>query len=64
MKRSEMVELVAKRLGPIGICDETCSEVLKIMEEAGMLPPRVELSNMPGVFDNAWEVEDENKSSL
>lgn len=39
MKRSEMIELIAKRLNPIGVATDTCEEVLKIIEDAGMLPP-------------------------
>lgn len=57
MKRSEMVEIIWKRLGLIGISEETCSEVLALLEEAGMLPPRTKLEAL-GIEDNAWESED------
>lgn len=39
MKRSDAVELIAKRLNPIGICDSTCDELISILEEAGFEPP-------------------------
>lgn len=39
MKRSEMIDAIAKRLNPIGISDETCEEILSIVEELGMKPP-------------------------
>lgn len=39
MKRSDMVDLIWRRLAPLGIGSETCEEVLAIVEEAGMLPP-------------------------
>lgn len=40
MKSSEVVELIWKRLGPLGISEETCSEVLEILEEAGLQPKK------------------------
>ncbi len=39
MKRNDMVDLIWRRLAPLGIGSETCEEVLSIIEEAGMLPP-------------------------
>lgn len=39
MKRSEMIEVIAKRLNPIGVSTPTCEEILDLVEEAGMLPP-------------------------
>lgn len=39
MKREEAIELISKRLGPIGVSEPTCEEVLSILENAGMLPP-------------------------
>lgn len=58
MKRSEMVEIIWKRLGPLGVGEEACSEVLELIEKAGMLPPRCELPKL-GISDNAWESENE-----
>lgn len=60
MKKSSVVDLIWRRLGPLGISEETCIEVLDIIEEAGMLPPRTTLSNL-GISDNAWEPESEAK---
>lgn len=57
MKRSEMISLIWDRLSPLGIGEETCIDVLDIIEEAGMLPPRTDLSKL-GISDNAWEPED------
>ena len=45
MKRSEAVNLIWKRLGPLGICEDTCKEVLDILEEAGMYPPEADTMN-------------------
>jgi hypothetical protein len=59
MKKSEVVELIWKRLGPLGISEETCAEVLNIIEKAGMLPPRAQLPKL-SVSDNAWEPESED----
>lgn len=59
MKKSEVVELIWKRLGPLGISEETCAEILNIIEKAGMLPPRAHLPKL-GVSDNAWEPESED----
>ncbi len=58
MKRSEMINLIWDRLSPLGIGEETCAEILTIVEKAGMLPPTVRLPAF-GVNDNAWEPEDE-----
>ena len=60
VKKSEVVELIWKRLGPLGVSEETCADVLSIVEQAGMLPPITSLSSL-GVSDNAWEPEDEAK---
>lgn len=57
MKRSEAVELIAKRLNPIGIADPTCEEILTLLEDAGMLPPLTELDRLSGLKDNAWDPE-------
>lgn len=59
VKKSEVVELIWKRLGPLGIGEETCAEVLNIIEKAGMLPPRAHLPKL-SVSDNAWEPENED----
>jgi len=72
MKRSEMIELIARRLCPVGISEPTCEEVLDIIEEAGMLPPSyLKDTNVPfwngeavGPESwpvNEWEPEDEKK---
>jgi hypothetical protein len=53
-----MVEIIWKRLGPLGVGEEACSEVLELIEKAGMLPPRCELPKL-GISDNAWESENE-----
>jgi hypothetical protein len=58
MKRSEMVQIIWKRLEPLGVSEETCSEVIGILEKAGMIPPRCELPKL-GISDNAWEPENE-----
>lgn len=58
MKRSEIVDLIWDRLSPLGIGEETCRDVLDIIEKAGMLPPRTDLPKL-GISDNAWEPEDE-----
>lgn len=60
MKRSEMIEKIAKRLSPVGVSEPTCEEVLSIIEEAGMLPPRTKLDKL-GLEDNAWDPEDNNE---
>ena len=53
-----MVEVIWDRLSPLGIGEETCADVLAVIEKAGMLPPRTELPKL-GTSDNAWEPEDE-----
>lgn len=58
MKRSEMVNLIWDRLSPLGIAEETCVDILTIIEEAGMIPPRCDLPKLD-ISDNAWEPEDE-----
>lgn len=58
MKRSEMVSLIWDRLYPLGIGEETCADILTIVEQAGMLPPRCQLPKL-GISDNAWEPENE-----
>jgi len=63
MKRSDAVELIAKRLNPVGISTPTCEEVLEILEEAGMLPPPRTFwdknvhENYNPVTRNEWEPE-------
>lgn len=55
MKRSKMIEIIFKRLGPVGICEETCDEVLALIEEAGMLPPmREHWSYDPGGYGGGY----------
>jgi hypothetical protein len=56
MKRSQMVEIIWDRLSPLGIGKETCADILTLVEEAGMLPPRCQLPTL-GTSDNAWELE-------
>jgi hypothetical protein len=56
MKRSQMVEIIWDRLYPLGIGEDTCADVLTLIEQAGMLPPRIELPQL-GTSDNAWEPE-------
>jgi hypothetical protein len=51
MKRSEVVDLIWKRLAPLGIGSETCEEVLSIVENAGMLPPL----RMAAYTDDFWD---------
>jgi hypothetical protein len=73
MKRSEMVELIAKRLCPIGIGYPTCEEILDILEKAGMKPPTItvnrpvslwdstlceEVEGFSKVIENEWEPEE------
>ncbi len=53
-----MVQIIWKRLEPLGVSEETCSEVIGILEKAGMIPPRCELPKL-GISDNAWEPENE-----
>lgn len=53
-----MVGLIWDRLSPLGIGEETCSDVLAIVEKAGMLPPFTYLKNLD-TMDTAWEPEDE-----
>jgi hypothetical protein len=58
MKRSQMVNIIWDRLSPLGIGEETCADILTVIEHAGMLPPTIRLPTF-GVMDNAWEPEDE-----
>jgi hypothetical protein len=58
MKRSQMVEIIYLELFPLGIGEDTCANILSLIEGAGMLPPRIELPQL-GTSDNAWESEDE-----
>lgn len=58
MKRSEMIEAIAKRLGPIGISYETCEEVLTILEEEGMMPPMTDIDFYHPAPEYEWERED------
>lgn len=51
-----MVEIIWDRLSPLGIGKETCADILTLVEEAGMLPPRCQLPTL-GTSDNAWELE-------
>ena len=66
MKRSEMVDLIWKRLAPVGVGSETCEEILFIVEEAGMLPPEATVEKIINCGDgqkvetiagNIWEDE-------
>lgn len=63
MKRSEMVQKVMDIVymanhDDFTLTEEEASEVLSKLEEAGMLPPVVELEHFPGHYDNAWEPEE------
>lgn len=55
MKRSEMIAIMDK---VINASDEDLNKLLKVMEEAGMLPPFTYLKTL-GTLDTAWEPEDE-----
>ena len=68
MKRSEMIEILSKRLNPMGLSDELCNEILDILEEKGMLPPQItvpiivkrQYDNKEGLYyvaKNEWEKE-------
>lgn len=63
MKRSEMVEKIKNKFQQV-LMDATCesdddmaSEILKAIEDEGMLPPTTELSHLKGLRDNAWDPE-------
>ena len=58
VKKSDDIQLIAKRLNPIGVSDDTCEEVIDILIKAGMLPPRTKLEPL-NAYDNAWDREDE-----
>lgn len=51
MKRNDMVDLIWRRLAPLGIGSETCEEILSIVESAGMLPPLRSVT----VKDDFWD---------
>ena len=40
MKRNKAIETIFKRLGPLGISEPTCEDVLRELEKLGMLPPQ------------------------
>lgn len=59
-----MVKLMRKFINdrlydPYKFDEEQVTKLLTLMEENGVLPPRVELTI--GGADNAWEAEDETK---
>lgn len=71
MKKSKAVELIAKRLGPIGISEPTCEEVLEILLKAGIQPP-ARLKHFPkgtpenyyypdGMVSSTWDEEESQK---
>lgn len=62
MKRSEMIQKVidavyAASHEDLILTKEEAAEVLTKLEEAGMIPPIVELEHFPGHYDNAWDPE-------
>jgi hypothetical protein len=70
VKRSQAIEAISKRLGPLGISEPTCVEVLDILEKLGMRPPEYEIwvtpykNDLPGVtrlgytdYGQGWEEE-------
>jgi|GEM_PF-6495032 hypothetical protein len=65
MKRSLAVEFIFKRLGPIGVSYETCEDVLRTLENIGMLPPEHDpnfIFDLEHVrYAHKWEPEDEEK---
>jgi hypothetical protein len=56
MKRSEAIEIIFNRLGPIGISESTCEEVLSLLESKGMIPPSIYIK-LFDKYDNVWEPE-------
>jgi hypothetical protein len=59
MKRSEMIQIISKRLGPLGISEPTCEEVLTLLEEAGMKPPRNSKMYHPSYHDDPFTYMDD-----
>lgn len=69
MKRSKMVEIIAFNIAyqalasgnvNVDISWINVDEILKEIENQGMLPPRAELPKL-GISDNAWEPEDDKE---
>lgn len=62
MKRSAAIKLIEdthteNMTGNEFLSFYQAEKILEALEAAGMLPPRTELKNMPGTFDNAWDSE-------
>lgn len=64
MKRSEILRKLEARLFWLkNVSDrEKAQELLKVIEDSGMLPPTTELSHLKGLRDNAWDPEDQQAS--
>ena len=67
MKRSMMLKIIALNIGMQALSTGNASvdiswidvdDLLKEIEDQGMLPPRCELPKL-GISDNAWEPENE-----
>ena len=67
MKRSMMLKIIALNIGMQALSTGNASidiswidvdDLLKEIEDQGMLPPRCELPKI-GISDNAWEPENE-----
>ena len=63
MKKSNMLEIIEDAISPCNSTYKdsrvrTSARILKVIEEAGMLPPTVRLE-LFDVMDNTWESEDE-----
>jgi hypothetical protein len=67
MKRSEMIEIIAFSIAYQAIASGNVNvdiswinvdDILKEIENQGMIPPRCDLPKL-GISDNAWEPEDE-----
>jgi hypothetical protein len=69
MKRSKMIEIIAFNIAyqalasgniNVDISWINVDEILKEIENQGMLPPRAELPKL-SISDNAWEPEDDKE---
>lgn len=66
MKRSEIVDYIVINQSKVGLdlnpfeSRDTIEKILKLAEEAGMLPPRTGLKQLRYIQDNAWEPEDDS----
>jgi hypothetical protein len=58
VKRSEAIEKIADEMRYRDACsvEDIAEDILKVLEEAGMLPPRTMLYPLK-LEDNAWEQE-------